>query len=49
MASKSKNGKSGTERLPRRAYEEELYRLQAELVKLQGWTRESGARMVVIF
>ena len=45
----SKNGKSHTERLPRQAYEEELYRLQAELVKLQGWTRESGARMVVIF
>jgi len=58
MASKSKNGKSTTEskdgksrneRMPRRVYEEELYRLQAELVKLQGWTRESGARMVVIF
>jgi polyphosphate kinase 2 len=49
MASKSKNGKSSTERMPRQAYEEELYRLQAELVKLQGWTREAGARMVVIF
>jgi len=36
-------------RLPRRAYEEELYRLQAELVKVQEWTRASGARIVVIF
>jgi polyphosphate kinase len=36
-------------RLTRRAYEEELYRLQAELVKVQEWTRASGARIVVIF
>src|SRR5215469_4407730 len=41
--------KSGRERLPRAVYEEELYRLQAELVKLQEWTRDSGARIVVIF
>jgi polyphosphate kinase 2 len=56
----NKSGKSGksavksgvrsdTERLPRRVYERELYRLQAELVKLQEWTRASGARIVVIF
>ena len=41
--------KSGGERLPRGVYEEELYRLQVELVKLQEWTRASGARIVVIF
>src|SRR6516165_2712416 len=41
--------KPDTERLPRRAYEEELFRLQAELVKLQEWTRTAGARIVVIF
>jgi len=41
--------KSGGERLPRAVYERELYRLQAELVKLQEWTRDSGARIVVIF
>jgi polyphosphate kinase len=41
--------KSGSERLPRGVYEEELYRLQVELVKLQEWTRASGARIVVIF
>src|SRR5215469_914981 len=48
-STESKDGKSHNERMPRRVYEEELYRLQAELVKLQGWTRESGARIVVIF
>ena len=41
--------KSGGERLPRAVYEQELYRLQAELVKMQEWTRDSGARIVVIF
>ena len=30
-------------------YEAELYRLQAELVKLQEWTRHTGARIVVLF
>ena len=41
--------KPGGERLPKAVYERELYRLQAELVKLQEWTRASGARIVVIF
>ncbi|PZR97154.1 MAG: polyphosphate kinase 2 [Candidatus Nephthysia bennettiae] len=36
-------------RLPRKAYEKELFRLQGELVKLQEWVRAEGARMVVIF
>ena len=30
-------------------YEAELYRLQTELVKLQEWTRVTGARIVVLF
>ncbi|GAA4712375.1 polyphosphate kinase 2 [Phytohabitans rumicis] len=38
-----------TERLPRKIYEEELFRLQGELVKLQEWVRVEGARVVVIF
>jgi len=37
------------ERLPKRVYEEELYRLQGELVKLQEWVRTEGARVVVVF
>jgi len=41
--------KSDAKRLPKAVYEAELYRLQAQLVKLQEWTRNSGARIVVIF
>src|ERR1700730_10536557 len=39
----------GGEKLPKKAYEDELYRLQAELVKMQNWARASGARIVVVF
>jgi polyphosphate kinase len=38
-----------TARLPRDLYEQELFRLQAELVKMQEWVRAEGARIVVIF
>jgi len=55
-----KNGKNGKRdepgaeeeevaRMPRKIYETELFRLQAELVKLQEWVRTEGARLVVIF
>ncbi|MQY10160.1 Polyphosphate:GDP phosphotransferase [Streptomyces sp. RB5] len=37
------------ERVPRKAYERELLRLQTELVKLQEWVRAEGARLVVVF
>jgi polyphosphate kinase 2 len=37
------------ERLRKKAYEEELIRLQVELVKMTEWIRDSGARVVVIF
>jgi polyphosphate kinase len=36
-------------RLPRAVYEEELARLQAELVKIQEWVRAEHARIVVVF
>jgi polyphosphate kinase 2 len=36
-------------RLPREIYERELYRLQAELVKVQEWARAERTRIVVIF
>ena len=36
------------ERLPRGLYEAELYRLQAELVRMQEWVKAEGARIVVI-
>ena len=41
--------RKGAGRLPKKAYEQELLRLQAELVKLQEWVRVEGARVVVVF
>jgi polyphosphate kinase len=40
---------AGARRLKREPYERELFRLQAELVKLQEWVRAERARIVVIF
>jgi polyphosphate kinase len=52
-AKAKKAGKSaaagGAERMPKKLYEDELFRLQAELVKLQEWVRAEQARIVVIF
>ena len=43
-------GKKATDgRLPKKIYERELLRLQAELVKLQEWVRVEGARLVIVF
>ena len=36
-------------RIPKKAYEAELVRLQAELVTMQEWVRDTGSRLVVIF
>jgi len=36
-------------KVPRKLYEQELLRLQAELVKLKEWVRTSGVRLVVVF
>jgi polyphosphate kinase 2 len=36
-------------RLPKKLYENELYRLQAELMKVQDWVRTERTRIVVIF
>ena len=35
--------------LSRKTYEKQKYRLQVELLKLQAWVKETGARVVVIF
>ena len=48
-----KRDEPGTEeaatRMPRKIYEKELFRLQAELVKLQEWVRTERARLVIVF
>ncbi|MBD7949074.1 polyphosphate kinase 2 [Oerskovia rustica] len=47
---KSKKSRKQERRsLSREVYEAELFRLQAELVRLQQWTQATGARVVVIF
>jgi polyphosphate kinase 2 len=43
----TKDGKP--DRLPRALYDSELFRLQAELVKVQEWVKREGARLVVVF
>ncbi len=37
------------DRVPKKRYEQELSRLQAELVTLQEWVRSRGERLVVVF
>jgi polyphosphate kinase 2 len=48
-ASKDGKARNKASRLPKKQYETELYRLQAELVKVQEWVRAEGARIVIIF
>jgi len=38
-----------SERIPRKAYEQDLLGLQIELVKLQAWAKETGARIAIVF
>lgn len=38
-----------TTRFPKKLYEDELFRLQAQLVEIQEWVRTEGKRLVVIF
>jgi polyphosphate kinase 2 len=57
MAARTKEPRKGKarktaetpKRLKRKFYEEELERLQVELVKLQEWVRHKGLKVVVIF
>ncbi|WP_241983630.1 MULTISPECIES: polyphosphate kinase 2 [unclassified Cryobacterium] len=45
----AKKDASATPRMDKKLYEGELRRLQSDLVTMQEWVRESGARIVVIF
>jgi polyphosphate kinase 2 len=45
----AKDTENASTRVPRQVYERELYRLQAELVTMQEWARDGGARVLVVF
>ncbi|AEA24841.1 polyphosphate kinase 2 [Pseudonocardia benzenivorans] len=45
----SSEAEAPRKRVPRKAYEGELLRLQGELVQLQEWVRDTGSRIVVVF
>ena len=47
--SKKDPGTGRGQKYPKKVYEKELYRLQAELVKMQEWVRVEGARLVIVF
>ena len=54
MSKKSTSKKSQSvelkqKKISNKVYEAELFRLQTEMVKLQEWVRETGARVVVVF
>ena len=49
MAKKSDTKKKNKDKIPNAVYEAELFRLQAELVKVQLWAQATGARVVVLF
>ncbi|OBF64329.1 polyphosphate kinase 2 [Mycobacterium sp. 852002-51971_SCH5477799-a] len=46
---KKKSSSRAVAKISDDVYEAELFRLQTELVKLQEWVRQSGARLVVLF
>lgn len=46
---KKESARSAVPKISDEVYEAELFRLQTELVKLQEWVRQSGARLVVLF
>lgn len=45
----AKTAESAFEKMPRKEYEHELKRLQAELCHLQEWVKATGKRVVIVF
>ena len=43
------NGGDAVERINKKTYRNELFRLQLELIKLQEWVKSQGLKVVVIF
>jgi len=48
-AGKLADSPHGQEKLGKKEYEAELFRLQVELVKLQDWVKQTKARIVILF
>ena len=46
-AVETRNGRR--EKMKRKVYEEEMQRLQVRLCKLQGWVKEKGLRVIILF
>lgn len=44
-----KGGYPYRNRMLRRSYEQQKYKLQVELLKLQAWVKETGSRVVILF
>ena len=49
MAPKRAVGSNAKVRMKRKAYEQELRKLQVELCHLQGWVKKTGARIIILF
>src|SRR4030095_2611156 len=43
------SGVNGQPKIGKDEYEDEIFKLQVELVKLQGWVKATNARIVIIF
>jgi polyphosphate kinase 2 len=48
-AEQPSKGQVAPQKLDKKEYEAELFKLQVELVKVQEWVKKSGARIVIIF
>ena len=44
----SANGAPGPQKMTRKEFERELYKLQVELTRLQAWTVAEGARVICL-
>jgi polyphosphate kinase len=49
MARKRTVGSNATVKMKRKAYEQELQKLQVELCHLQDWVKKTGARIIILF
>ena len=49
MAPKRMVGSNAKVKMKRKAYEQELRKLQVELCHLQDWVKKTGARIIILF